>query len=47
MQQGDVYQTFADVSELERDFDFHPDTPIEIGLQHFVKWYLEYYNVTV
>ena len=26
MQPGDVYQTYADVSELERDFDFRPCT---------------------
>ena len=29
MQKGDVYQTYADVSDLERDFGFRPDTPIE------------------
>lgn len=43
MQPGDVYQTYADVSELERDFDFKPHTSIEEGLGHFAKWYKEYY----
>jgi len=43
MQPGDVYQTFADVSELERDFDFHPDTGIEAGLRQFVRWYKAQY----
>ena len=43
MQQGDVYQTYADVSDLIRDFDFKPSTSIEEGLQQFVKWYREYY----
>lgn len=43
MQPGDVYQTYADVSELMRDFDFKPDTPIEVGLEKFVDWYREYY----
>ena len=42
MQQGDVYQTFADVSELERDFGFKPDTSLEDGLTKFVKWYNQY-----
>lgn len=42
MQQGDVYQTFADVSELERDFGFKPDTSLEDGLTKFVEWYKEY-----
>lgn len=44
MQPGDVYQTYADVSDLMRDFDFKPDTPIEAGLEKFVKWYREYYG---
>ena len=45
MQPGDVYQTYADVSELERDFDFKPSTTIEEGLGKFVAWYKEYYSV--
>ena len=45
MQPGDVYQTYADVSELERDFDFKPETTIEEGLGKFVAWYKEYYSV--
>ena len=44
MQPGDVYQTYADVSELQRDFDFKPSTSIEDGLNNFAKWYFEYYG---
>lgn len=44
MQPGDVYQTYADVDELARDFGFRPDTPIEEGLSKFVTWYREYYG---
>lgn len=44
MQPGDVYQTYADVSELMRDFDFRPDTSIEEGLYRFVSWFQEYYR---
>lgn len=44
MQPGDVYQTYADVSELMRDYDFKPDTSIEEGLSKFVAWYREYYG---
>lgn len=44
MQPGDVYQTYADVSDLMRDYDFKPDTPIEEGLRKFVEWYREYYK---
>ena len=43
MQPGDVYQTYADVSELMKDFDFKPDTSIEEGLRRFVEWFNEYY----
>jgi UDP-glucuronate 4-epimerase len=39
MQPGDVYQTYADVSDLMKDFGFKPDTPIEVGLAKFVEWY--------
>lgn len=45
MQQGDVYQTYADVDDLERDFDFKPKTTIQEGLSRFASWYKEYYRV--
>lgn len=44
MQPGDVYQTYADVTDLQRDFDFKPSTSIEDGLNRFAKWYFEYYG---
>lgn len=44
MQPGDVYQTYADVSDLMHDYDFKPDTPIEDGLKEFVAWFKEYYH---
>ena len=45
MQAGDVYQTYADISELEHDFNFHPNTTIEEGLNNFAEWYFSYYNI--
>ncbi|MEG1545398.1 MAG: GDP-mannose 4,6-dehydratase [Tannerellaceae bacterium] len=45
MQPGDVYQTYADVTELERDFGFRPSTSLEDGLREFAKWYKGYYGV--
>lgn len=45
MQPGDVYQTYADVSELERDFGFRPSTTIADGLGKFARWYREYYHI--
>lgn len=44
MQPGDVYKTFADVSDLENDFGYSPDTPLEKGIGEFVKWYRNYFR---
>ena len=44
MQPGDVYQTYADVSELEKDFGFKPSTPLEKGLSEFAAWYKNFYG---
>lgn len=43
MQPGDVYQTYADVTELVRDFGFKPNTSLKEGLSRYAKWYKEYY----
>ena len=45
MQPGDVYQTYADVSELMKDFEFKPDTSIQEGLSKFVEWFKGYYGM--
>lgn len=45
MQPGDVYQTYADVSELEKDFGFRPSTSIAEGLGKFARWYREYSHI--
>ena len=45
MQLGDVYQTYADVSDLEKDFGFKPSTSLDEGLDRFAKWYKEFYQV--
>ncbi len=44
MQDGDVPSTVADVSELKAAVGFKPDTPVEVGISRFVKWYREYYS---
>lgn len=44
MQPGDVLKTYADISDLERDIHFKPNTSIEEGLRKFVLWYKEYYK---
>ena len=45
MQPGDVEVTYADVSALQEDFGFKPDTPLREGLRSFAKWYKEYYRI--
>jgi UDP-glucuronate 4-epimerase len=45
LQPGDVPATWADVSDLEREFGFRPNTPVEVGVRRFVEWFREYYRV--
>jgi UDP-glucuronate 4-epimerase len=45
MQPGDVRATYADVDDLARDVDFAPRTPIEVGVERFVRWYRDFYRV--
>jgi len=45
MQIGDVKDTFADISGIERDHGFQPTTSIEDGIPRFVRWYREYHGV--
>ena len=44
LQPGDVLKTFADVSALEKNFQFHPLTSVDEGVKLFVEWYRNYYN---
>jgi UDP-glucuronate 4-epimerase len=44
MQLGDVPDTFADITDLERDVGYRPATPIEVGVKHFVDWFRDYYG---
>ncbi len=43
LQPGDVYKTFADISELVRDFGYKPNTPLRTGVLNYVTWFLSYY----
>ena len=45
LQVGDVPETYADVDDLVRDFDYQPATHIEDGVGQFVEWYQSYYKV--
>jgi UDP-glucuronate 4-epimerase len=43
MQPGDVKETYADITDLQKAAGFSPATPLEIGLRQFVDWYKKYY----
>lgn len=45
LQPGDVPETYADVSDLNADVGFKPDTSIDSGIGLFVEWYKSYYSV--
>ena len=44
MQPGDVYETYADVTDLMRDYSFKPSTTIDEGLSKFAEWFKNYYR---
>jgi len=44
MQPGDVEKTWADTSDLEKDYRYKPNTPIKVGIEKFVNWYSTYYK---
>lgn len=43
MQPGDVPVTWADVSDLESELGYKPDTPVKVGVKQFVEWYQDFY----
>ena len=45
MQKGDVTDTFADISAIQRDHGFAPETSIDEGVPKFVEWYRNYFGV--
>ena len=45
MQDGDVYQTYADTSQLEYDVHFIPRINIHEGIKRFYNWYVDYVNL--
>ncbi|MDD3324230.1 MAG: NAD-dependent epimerase [Sulfurospirillaceae bacterium] len=45
LQAGDVPSTYADVSDLVEDLGYKPSTPIQEGIDKFVDWYREFFNV--
>jgi UDP-glucuronate 4-epimerase len=44
MQPGDVVETHADISELERDLGYQPHTTVAQGVAKFTKWFSNFYK---
>ena len=44
MQPGDVRSTWADSTNLQKDYGYAPSTPLEEGISRFVAWYKDFYR---
>jgi UDP-glucuronate 4-epimerase len=42
MQDGDVYTTWADTTELKKNYAYAPQIDLEIGVKNFIEWYRSY-----
>jgi len=45
IQAGDVPSTYADIEDLVEDFGYKPATPIQKGIDEFIDWYLDFFEV--
>ena len=45
LQAGDVPATYADVSDLVEDLGYKPETPVQEGVDKFIDWYLEFFDI--
>ena len=44
MQMGDVKNTFANTTELQKWIGYKPIVDVEEGVKKFCKWFLKYYS---
>ena len=45
LQPGDVPDTYADVEDLVKDFDYKPSMDVQNGIDKFIHWYKDYYEI--
>ena len=45
LQPGDVIDTYADVTDLVKDFKYKPSVTINQGVEKFIEWYKKYYGI--
>jgi len=41
---GDVLKTSADVTKAEADWGYKPTTPLNVGIERFIEWYMQYFK---
>jgi UDP-glucuronate 4-epimerase len=44
LQARDVPATYANVDDLVENLGYKPATPVQVGIDNFVKWYREFFN---
>jgi UDP-glucuronate 4-epimerase len=44
LQPGDVPDTYANVEDLVKEFNYKPSTPVKTGVANFVNWYQKHYK---
>ena len=42
MQDGDVEETYADITKSNQKLGFIPKIDIDVGLEKFIDWYKQY-----
>ena len=45
LQQGDVPDTYANIENLKKKFNYKPSTSVIDGVEAFVRWYKHYYKI--
>ena len=45
LQPGDVPDTYANVDNLKKQFNYKPEISVFEGVSNFVKWYKDYYKI--
>lgn len=46
IQPGDVIETFANIDAIRMDLGFNPSTSLEVGVNRFVEWYRDYFQIS-
>ena len=45
LQAGDVQDTYSDVDDLFKEFDYKPSMSVDLGVENFVNWFKKFYII--